>query len=616
MSDMSEKRNRPGTPESTEATVSTGTHITTVVGKESDSFPPLDLPPVNQIIDGEIIPFLELEEQSAIPAAQVENILLNRINTRFVSLNKEKHLKGGLAYRPIKTLPPSVIARCIMERDLPHLGLLADVDRGDNEDVRDTAALVSYADSGPDEGLYVNAGLLVRNAARQYSAHLLKRDVEEMMLWLRDKVPLLAPSSNGDVVALSNGLFDLREKELLPFSPEVVLRSKCEARWDANATVVPVIDGWDVDSWIKDIADEDDEVEKLLWQVIAALFRPDHSFDKAIFLVSESGSNGKGTFLELLRNLVGRNRVATVSLADFDRPFMPIQLASSFAVLSDESRVGGYLQRAENLKSWISHDWVMMDRKNRDSIQVKGRGLSVFCLNELPSSRDKTESLYRRFLAVPFKRRYVDEDKNPLIKSDYLKRPEVLDYVTHKALSMPLFEAFDVPAASEELLDDIRVDNDPVSQFAEELLSEFSWAFLPWKLVHAVYCEWMKRDSPSGRAISAREFTKRMAGFVDAHPECGWMVPRGADGKQKAVRTDTFTRGFGDDRLVSRYEMWEWKQSSLSNVIPHVSRGLLRVSSVRSVSNVDDDPPATSAIQQQGVMTPELEARILAAQSA
>ncbi|MGJ9705161.1 DNA primase family protein [Actinotignum sp. GS-2025b] len=569
---------------------------------------------MNQIIEGEVIPFFEHEDQSVIPAAQVENILLNRINTRFRNENVVRKLKGALAYRPMKALPPNVIARCIMERDLPHLGLLADVDRGDSEDVRDTAALVSYAEDGPDQGLYVNAGLLVRNAARQYNSQLLKRDLEEIMLWLRDEVPLLSPSSNGDVVALSNGLFDLRDKTLRPFTPEVVLSSKCEARWDANATVVPVIDGWDVDSWIRDIADEDEEVERLLWQVIAALFRPDHSFDKAIFLVSESGSNGKGTFLELLRNLVGRNRVATVSLADFDRPFMPIQLASSFAVLSDESSVGGYLQRAENLKSWISHDWVMMDRKNRDSIQVKGRGLSVFCLNELPSSRDKTESLYRRFLAVPFKRRYVDGDKNPLIKSDYLKRPEVLDYVTHKALSMPLFDEFDVPAASAELLDDIRVDNDPVSQFAEELLSEFSWAFLPWKLVHAVYCEWMKRDNPSGRATSAREFTKRMAGFVDAHPECGWIVPRGADGKQKAVRTDPFTRRFGDDRLVSRYDLWEWKRSSFSNVIPHVSRGLLRVS---SVSNADDDnPPATPTPQQQGILTPESEARVLAAQSA
>ena len=99
-----------------------------------------------------------------------------------------------------------------------------------------------------------------------------------------------------------------------------------------------------------------EEVERLLWETIAAVFRPDHAFDKALLFVSESGSNGKGTFLELLRNLVGRHRVATVSLADFDRAFMPIPLATSFAVLSDENAVGSYLANSQNLKAWITHD--------------------------------------------------------------------------------------------------------------------------------------------------------------------------------------------------------------------------------------------------------------------
>ena len=78
---------------------------------------------MNQIIEGEVIPFFEHEDQSVIPAAQVENILLNRINTRFRNENVVRKLKGALAYRPMKALPPNVIARCIMERDLPHLGL-------------------------------------------------------------------------------------------------------------------------------------------------------------------------------------------------------------------------------------------------------------------------------------------------------------------------------------------------------------------------------------------------------------------------------------------------------------------------------------------------------------
>ena len=107
---------------------------------------------------------------------------------------------------------------------------------------------------------------------------------------------------------------------------------------------------------MREIADEDAEVEQLLWEVVAALFRPGHAFEKAVFLYSESGSNGKGTYLEMLRSLAGVERVASLALSDFENRFLPSSLQDSFAVLSDESDMGGYLEKAKILKSWLSHD--------------------------------------------------------------------------------------------------------------------------------------------------------------------------------------------------------------------------------------------------------------------
>ena len=40
----------------------------------------------------------------------VEYVLLNQVNNRFLSLNKKHGLKGARAYHPIQTLPPVVIA--------------------------------------------------------------------------------------------------------------------------------------------------------------------------------------------------------------------------------------------------------------------------------------------------------------------------------------------------------------------------------------------------------------------------------------------------------------------------------------------------------------------------
>lgn len=77
---------------------------------------------------------------------------------------------------------------------------------------------------------------------------------------IRDSARLLTPSKDTDVVALATGLFDLRMKELRPFSPDVVLTSKASVAFREDATASPVIDGWSVDEWIRELANENDEL--------------------------------------------------------------------------------------------------------------------------------------------------------------------------------------------------------------------------------------------------------------------------------------------------------------------------------------------------------------------
>jgi len=562
----------PGTTAegSTEAISSIGTQSTTSLVSGTA------LPTINQLILQEVANFLGTKNQSMYCPEDVERLLLNRINTRLLGENERNRLKGGLAHRPLKVLPPSVIATCILKRELRHTGLIGKSEK--------TAELVTYEDAGPDEGLYVPADQHIRRLARQYHYTISSKDLNAVVECVRDSAQLLSESEDGDVVALVNGLFDLRSKELRPFSPKVVLTSKASVAFRADATTCPVIEGWSVDEWIRELANNDPEVEHLFWQIIAALFRPGHAFNKAVLLHSPTGSNGKGTFVELLRNLVGAKRVATLSMSEFGDRFLPEKLRSAFAVLSDENEVGDFVRRAGAFKAWVTHDWVKLDVKYGQMTNTKGRGLCVFCVNELPASKDKSESFYRRFVAIPFLKRYLGADENTAIKNDYVKRPEVLEYVAHKALMMPLFDSFITPAVCEELLGQIRVENDPVLQFAEEFLPQFKWNLLPWKFLYGIYAAWMKKDVPSGHPVSRNEFIKRLRAYVDATPSCGWVVPLGGDGNPKPVRTKA--RIVGDEPLAVEYDLTNWfdmrpvngsvRKIGIPHNLPISTRGLLR----------------------------------------
>ena len=574
-------KNHPGTPteESTEAISSVGTHSTT------SSVSGTALPTINQLILQEVANFLGTKNQSTYCPEDVERFLLNQINKRLLGENERNRLKGGLAHRPLKVLPPSVIATCILKRELRHTGLIGQS--------RATAELMTYEDEGPNEGLYVPAEERIRSLARQYHYTISPKDLNAVVECVHDSVPLLKESEDEDVVALENGLFNLRSKELLPFSPDVVLRSKASVAFNENASAYVMDDGWSVDEWIRGLANNDPDVDKLFWQTIAALFRPGHSFDKAVLLYSPTGSNGKGTFVELLRNLVGVERAATLSMSDFGKEFLPEALRSAFCVLSDENEVGSYMKVAGTLKAWITHDWIPFNVKHIPTTNIKGRGLSVFCVNELPSSKDKSESLYRRLMPIPFLKRYVGADENKAIKNDYVKRPEVLEYVAYKALMMPLFDTFTEPAVCKKLLNQIRVENDPVLQFAEEFLPQFVWDLLPWKFLYGVYSAWMRKEVPNGRAVNSREFNKRLSAYVDDNPSCGWVVPRGADGKQIPMRTEK--RIVGNEPLAVGYDLSDWFdlqpvggsmcKIGIPHNIPLMARGLLRA----GTSPTDDE---------------------------
>lgn len=261
-------KNHPGTPteESTEAKRSVDTHSTTPLVNDAT------VPAVNQLISEEVSIFLNKVEQSLCSPADVETLLLDRINKRLSSENTKHGLKGALAYRPLQVLPPSEIATCILRRELLHTGLI-----GESEE---TAELMTYQTTGPDKGLYVPAERDIRRLARQYNRTISSGALNDVVNSVRDSVDLLDENKDGDVVALANGLFDLRTKELRPFSPDVVLTSKASVALREDATTCPVIDGWNVDEWIREFANDDLEVERLFWQIIAALFRPEHPFNK------------------------------------------------------------------------------------------------------------------------------------------------------------------------------------------------------------------------------------------------------------------------------------------------------------------------------------------------
>lgn len=376
-----------------------------------------------------------------------------------------------------------------------------------------------YQYRGRMKGLYAVNDDVIAGLITRYVYDHDQRYTSTVLSDLRYNAPLRMPDTDPRYVAVNNGVFDLQEQALLPFSPDRVLLSKSYVDYDPDAASPRITqpDGsvWDLDSWIAQLSDSPG-VPELLWQVMAAVNRPQVPWDKGVWLVNPAGANGKGTYLQLLKNLCGPQGLAwtTIPLEDFGRQFGLETLIGKSAILNDESRSNAFIDDVATLKAIITHDTVNITRKNKVSVAYQAKVLLVQCTNDPPRVRDKTGSWLRRLLLIPFDKNFRRLGDNPAIKADYINRPEVLRYALRRTLAMR-FDRFDEPPATRRLLGTYESDNDPVLRFWQTYRGEFAWDLLPWEFLYVMYRAWSEREGTDDRALSKRNFIRRVSAIVE-----------------------------------------------------------------------------------------------------
>ena len=552
------------------------------------------IPPINQLISDEVELFFATQHQDTLSAQDVEFHLLNRINNRLISENTQYGLKGSRAYQTLRTLTPAVIAGCMLKRNRIVRIMLSEKNTDPNYDV-----LAVYMDHGPNTGIYVTDEVSIRVLAREYNFSISPKELDHVIDMLADNAPRVMVTTNRDLIAVNNGIFDYKTKTLLPFTPEIVFTAKSAVNYNENA-VNPVIhndaDGtdWDIESWMTGLND-DPEIVTLLWEILSAIIRPNVAWDKTAWFLSEVGNNGKGTLLTLMRNLCGERAWTSIPVADFGKDFHLEPLIRTNAVLVDENDVGEYVDRAANLKAVITNDVILINRKNKTPIAYQFRGFMVQCVNDTPRFRDKSGSLYRRQLIIPFDKSFTGAERK-YIKQDYMHRSEVLEYVLYRVLSGNFYELSE-PAAVKAALHQYKIENDPVRAFAEEFLDRVVWDLLPWRFLYALYRAWLTKDQPSNPPLGYNKFIKHLTLIlqeaVGEGEGYGWFVT------PAAVRTKN--RILGEEPLAVEYNLDQWfdiqpvngsiRKVGTPHNIPVSTRGLLRASACNDdlLSEIEED---------------------------
>lgn len=464
--------------------------------------------------------------------------LKNRLEFKIALCNANRPSSDKI--KTPKILEPRLAARLIDK--LFHVRKLT-------PDINSNSADTSLIIYEPESGLYridndyINE--IIRTCDPCYSTNAKLQVIDQ----LKDIVRKTEVCKNPNLTAVANGIYNKTTKTLGPFSPDYVFLAKSKINYNPNASNVKIImpDGltWDLETWIADLFDRNQELTALAWEIIHALLWPLKNWGKSIWFLSEIGNNGKGTFLVLLKNLCGK--YTSIQLSEMSSPYALTEIIDASAIITDENDCDVYIDKLANFKALVTGDSIQINRKYKDPITFAFHGIIIQCINSLPKIKDKTESVLRRLLIIPFNKCFTGQERK-YIKSEYLYRQDVLEYALKRALEMDVAELSE-PEPCQSALREYQKYNDPVIAFWDELESEFIWDLLPTDFLYSLFCKWFNINYPSGKIPSKNKFSRTLKNLLVQNNK--WIF------LEKPIRTKTLMDKF--EPLLVEYDLTEYK---------------------------------------------------------
>lgn len=205
-------------------------------------------------------------------------------------------------------------------------------------------------------------------------------------------------------LCLKNVVIDLESLETKGHSPDFKLTRQLPIEYDPTAKCPRF------ERFLEEVLHEEDV--PTVWKMIAYLFQPNNVYEKAFLLVGD-GANGKSTLLNLLREMLGIENVASVSLYDLaNNRFASGQLFNKFANLYpdlDERAV----KYTGVLKAITSMDTFSFEQKHKPPITSIPRAKHIFACNRTPEVRDESHAFWRRWIIIEFPRSFTEKERDP-----------------------------------------------------------------------------------------------------------------------------------------------------------------------------------------------------------
>ena len=338
------------------------------------------------------------------------------------------------------------------------------------------------------DGVYVPGKGEIEAAMISYIPNLKKAQRTEVMEYLQLIVRENTEVADARYIPFKNGIYDIVEDELLPFSPDIVVTNKTPYDYKPEAYNELM------DITLDKMACGDEQIRAVMEECAGYCLYRRNELGKAFILTGEK-ANGKSTFLDLVKKMLGEENISALDLNEMAERFSTAMMFGKLANIGDD--IGDEFlmgKHVSNFKKIVTGNRIKAEFKGQDGFEFEPYTKLLFAANTIPRMRDQTGAVLRRLVIIPFNAKFTKEDPDydPYIKYKLIE-PGPMEYFISIAVAglRRVLEnnQFTQSAAIDEQVREYELQTNPVVGFIN-LLEESDVVNKSSKGIYSKYQGW------------------------------------------------------------------------------------------------------------------------------
>lgn len=225
-------------------------------------------------------------------------------------------------------------------------------------------------------------------------------------------------------IAFTNGVLDVETMEFRDWAEDDVISNVIPHRWNPDAKSDLLY------KTLEKMACGDTATLMNLQEFIGICMMRSNTRMPFYPVLIGSGSNGKSSYIKLLKNVLGTENISALQPKEIGAHFMGAHIVGKLANLGDDI-ADAYLDGADCgiIKRISTGERIFTDVKGTTGFDFEPYCTMVFSCNAFPRCKDTTEGFLRRLFPIEFNAHFTanDADYDPMIATK-LKTEETLEY--------------------------------------------------------------------------------------------------------------------------------------------------------------------------------------------